>query len=103
MIQYFGSPKIGQIAKVIRGNEVDTHVVIIEIIDTKFVMIADGKKRKFDNPKKKNILHLQLQDSISQEVLESIEQTGRVTNGKLKFALINFHNNITVSGKMKGE
>jgi large subunit ribosomal protein L14e len=68
----------------------NTYVVIVGIIDSKFVMVADGQNRKFDHPKKKNILHLQLQDSISQIVLDSIQETGRVTNSKLKFALIPF-------------
>lgn len=83
-------PKLGQIAKVKRGSEFNKFVVIIHIIDSKFVIVADGQSRKFNHPKKKNILHLQLQDSISQVVLASLEQTGRVTNGKLRFALANF-------------
>jgi large subunit ribosomal protein L14e len=85
------SPKLGQIAKVIRGNEMDRYVVIVGIIDSKFCMVADGQNRKIDHPKKKNILHLQLQDSISQIVLDSIQETGRVTNNKLKCVLIPFN------------
>jgi len=80
-------PQIGQIVKVTRGREGGKHAVIIEIVDDRFVLIADGDKRKFDSPKKKNIQHLELLDTISSEVVNSLVETGRVTNGKLRFAL----------------
>jgi large subunit ribosomal protein L14e len=96
-------PKLGQIAKVISGTDLDKYVMVVAIIDSKFVMIADGKKRKFDRPKKKNILHLQLQNSISQVVLESLEQSGRVTNGKLRFALTSFIDKLKTEVNQKGD
>ncbi len=96
-------PKLGQIAQVISGTDLDQYVMVVAIIDSKFVMIADGKKRKFDHPKKKNILHLQLQNSISQVVLESLEQSGRVTNGKLRFALTSFIDKLKTEVNQKGD
>ncbi len=97
------APKIGQIVKIIRGNENEMYAVVIKIMDSRFVLIADGLKRKFDHPKKKNILHLQLQNSISHVVFESIEQTGRVTNGKLRFALKSFMEKLKAEERGKGE
>ena len=83
-------PQLGQIVKVLRGRDPGKYAVVIGIVDQRFVWIADGDKRKFDQPKKKNLLHLQLQDAISSEVVSSIRETGRVTNGKLRFALNKF-------------
>jgi large subunit ribosomal protein L14e len=83
-------PQLGQIVKILRGRDLNKYAVVIAIVDQRFLWIADGDKRKFDQPKKKNLLHLQLQDAISQEVVNSLLESGRVTNGKLRFALNKF-------------
>ena len=82
--------QIGQIVKVLRGRDAGKYAIVIRPIEDKFVWVADGEKRKFDQPKKKNILHLQVTNSFSREVVESIRDTGRVTNGKIRFALNKF-------------
>ena len=53
-------------------------------------MIADGNKRKFDRPKKKNVLHLKFLDYVSEDVSKSLLETGRVSNSKLRYALNKF-------------
>jgi large subunit ribosomal protein L14e len=83
-------PQLGQIVKILRGRDLNKFAIIIAIVDQRFLWIADGDKRKFDQPKKKNVLHLQLQDAISEEVVNSLLETGRVTNGKLRYALNKF-------------
>lgn len=80
-------PKIGQIVEVLKGRDAGKLAVILSVLDERFVMIADGDKRKFDQPKKKNLLHLKLYDRISSEVASSLSDTGRVTNGKLRYAV----------------
>jgi large subunit ribosomal protein L14e len=77
----------GRIVKVLRGRDAGKHAVVIGSQDDKFVLIADGDKRKFDGPKKKNILHLEITEGFSSEVADSIRETGRVTNGKIRYAL----------------
>jgi large subunit ribosomal protein L14e len=84
------NPQLGQIVKILRGRDLNKYAVIIAVVDQRFIWLADGDKRKFDQPKKKNLLHLQLQDVISQEVVNSLLDTGRVTNGKLRYALSKF-------------
>lgn len=83
-------PQIGQIVKVLRGRDNGKYAVIVGLVEGRFAYIADGEKRKFDQPKKKNLLHLELQNVISSEVATSMEETGRVTNGKLRFALTKY-------------
>jgi large subunit ribosomal protein L14e len=96
-------PAIGQIVRILRGRDMNKYAIVIQVIDEKFVWIADGDKRKFDQPKKKNIMHLQLHNRISPEVAESIRESGRVTNGKLRFALNHFLENQTDEAHEKGE
>lgn len=96
-------PRIGQIVKVLRGREQGKYAVIVRIEDERFVWIADGDKRKFDQPKKKNLLHLALQDHVSSEVANSLMETGRVTNGKLRYALSKFAETMQSDAHEKGE
>lgn len=84
------TPQIGQIVKILRGREAGQYAVIVSIENSKLVHIADGSKRKFDQAKKKNILHLELQPFVSSEVVNSLQESGRVTNGKLRFAVNRF-------------
>jgi len=83
-------PQIGQFVKVLRGKDEGSYAVIIAIVDDRFVQIVDGDKRRFDEPKKKNVLHLELQPAISQEVTSSLQETGRVTNAKLRYVIQKF-------------
>ncbi|WP_132747111.1 KOW domain-containing RNA-binding protein [Scopulibacillus darangshiensis] len=85
-------PIPGQIVRVLKGRDAGNYCVVVKVLNSRFVEIADGDKRKFDNAKRKNINHLELQQYVSAEVKNSIHETGRVTNGKLRFALIKFTN-----------
>ncbi|WP_458415177.1 KOW motif-containing protein [Schinkia sp. CFF1] len=86
------SPRIGQLVKILQGRDAGQFAIVLKILDERFVFIADGDKRKFDRPKKKNINHLEFFDYVSPEVQNSISETGRVTNGKLRFAVSKFVN-----------
>ncbi|MDF0727555.1 KOW domain-containing RNA-binding protein [Cytobacillus sp. S13-E01] len=96
------SPRIGQFVLITGGRDAGQYTVIIEILDERFVLLADGDKRKFNNPKKKNINHLEFFNCVSPEVQSSINETGRVTNGKLAFSLMKFVNE-HVTDLKKGE
>ena len=84
------SPQVGQLVRILKGKDAGEAAVVIAVVDSRFVYIADGDKRKFDGPKKKNIHHLELMPFISNEVVNSLEETGRVTNGKLRFAVMKY-------------
>lgn len=94
--------QVGQIVSITQGRDAGQYAVIIKILDERFVVLADGDKRKFDRPKKKNIHHLEFFDYVSPEVQNSMKETGRVTNGKLRFALTKFVNELVTDLK-KGE
>jgi len=83
-------PRIGQIVRILQGREAGQYAIVIRVIDDKHVMLADGDKRKFDRPKKKNLHHIEQMNYISKEVRDSLLENGRVTNGKLRFAIAKF-------------
>jgi ribosomal protein L14E/L6E/L27E len=97
------SPKLGQLVKIIRGRDAGKYAVIIKIENERYLWIADGDKRKFDRPKKKNIIHLELQDVVSEEVVNSLRESGRVTNGKLRYAVQKFLEQKQTDEHEKGE
>lgn len=84
------APRIGQVVLINKGRDAGKIAVIIGQIDDRFVLIADGDRRKFDSPKKKNIQHLSCYNYVSREVRNSILQANRVTNRKLRWAINNF-------------
>ena len=83
-------PQIGQIVKILRGRDAGSYAVVIGLEDQRQALIADGDSRKFEHPKKKNLLHLELQNEISEIVVSSLIETGRVTNGKLRHVLAKY-------------
>ncbi|CAG9622198.1 KOW domain-containing RNA-binding protein [Sutcliffiella rhizosphaerae] len=98
----YSNLEIGQFVLITQGRDAGQYAVIIKILDERFVVLADGDKRKFDRPKKKNIHHLEFFDYVSPEVQNSMKETGRVTNSKMRFALTNFVNELVTDLK-KGE
>jgi large subunit ribosomal protein L14e len=96
-------PVPGQIVQVLRGRDHGRHAVIVEVLDDRYVKIADGDRRSYDQAKRKNLLHLQLLNEVSPEVAESLRETGRVTNGKLRHALARYQNNRGPDAQPKGE
>jgi large subunit ribosomal protein L14e len=102
MIESNSNLQIGQIVLITQGRDAGQYAVIIKILDERFVVLADGDKRKYDRPKKKNIHHLEFFDYVSPEVQNSMMETGCVTNGKLRFALTKFVNELVTDLK-KGE
>lgn len=99
MIHTDKSPRLGQFVRVIQGRDSGQYAIIVGIVDERFVLIADGDKRKFDRSKRKNVLHLHFYDYYSPEVEKSIGETGRVTNGKLRFALTYFLKSLEKKGE----
>ncbi|GAA0503667.1 RNA-binding protein [Virgibacillus sp. MSP4-1] len=86
------SPRLGQVVRISKGREAGQYAIIIEVVEGRSVLLADGDKRKFDKPKRKNIQHIEVSEYVSPEVRNSLLETGRVTNGKLRYALSKFIN-----------
>ncbi len=53
------SLEIGIIVKSLNGRDKDSYFCVLELLGD-YVMIANGKTRKLESPKKKKIKHLQI-------------------------------------------
>lgn len=95
--------QIGQLVKIRKGRDAGQAAVVVRLDEEQGIWIADGHKRKFDRPKKKNRLHLESQATISSEVVNSLQESGRVTNAKLRHAVNVFLESDAHNVKQKGE
>lgn len=59
------------------------------VVDVKdgFALLADGKKRKIGNPKKKNILHLEETNLSSEAVRERLESGSNTVDALMRAEL----------------
>ena len=90
VVQKNSGSLLGQMVRIKQGREAGQYAIINGDLDDQFVLLADGEKRKTNRPKKKNLHHVEMVDYISPEVQNSLLETGRVTNGKLRFAITTF-------------
>ncbi|MCG7410612.1 KOW domain-containing RNA-binding protein [Paenibacillus sp. ACRRX] len=98
------NPQLGQFVKVLQGRGEGKLAIIVGVEPSRYVNIADGDKRKFDQPKRKNLLHLELHEAISHEVVDSLKESGRVTNSKLRYVIAKYTEQLAAAnGNQKGE
>ncbi len=76
------------------GRDMGRPFVVLSVVDTNFVMLADGRLRKVDKPKKKKIKHLEKSGYRAQVVADKLREGLVVTNPDLKRALAEFTNDI---------
>jgi len=94
--------QIGEIVEVLMGREHGRYMVVLGL-QNRYLILADGDKRKFDQPKKKNIRHVRSTGFIAKEVVDSLEENGRVSNAKLRYVLQNYLSNQIITDEKKGE
>lgn len=77
----------GIVVKAVAGRDKGGFFVVSDFADdASYVMIADGKRRKLESPKKKNLRHLRFTNTVI--------DINDITDKKLKMALRN--NNFSV-------
>lgn len=97
------SYKVGEIVEVIQGRDTGKYAVILEIINERYVRIIDGNRRKYDNPKKKNVIHIRSTGIISKEVITSLMEEKRVSNAKVRYVLQEAVSGLAELEQEKGE
>lgn len=83
----------GSVVKSLAGRDQGSYFVAVAVKD-RFVFIADGKERKLESPKRKNVKHI----SPTQKVIDTKE----LTNKKLKKLLSEFSTQDSVEAGTTG-
>ncbi len=72
------------------GRDKEKPFVVLEVLSTEFVLIADGRLRRVEKPKKKKMKHLLKSGHASGYLQTKIAEGERVTNPDVKKVLAEF-------------
>lgn len=78
---------LGQIVHSKAGRDKDKYFIVVGIIDEDYVLVADGKLRKINSPKKKKIKHLVFHKVYDDNIQGMLKENGRVTDADLRKGL----------------
>lgn len=82
--------RLGQLVSSRAGRDADRYFALLEVLDDRFVAIADGDRRKVEKPKKKNIRHLIIHRAVLPEIEQKLLIGEYPTNAEVKRALETF-------------
>ena len=83
----------GDIVLAVAGRDSKKLLVVVEVADESYILIADGKSRKADLPKKKKIKHVELVRKAGDGFIESLNlKNGRFTNSVLRKIISEYTN-----------
>lgn len=74
----------GRIVKSTAGRDKDKFFIVLGMVDEIYCLIADGRTRKVDMPKKKKIKHLIDTNICSEGIKEKLEAAQTVTNSMVR-------------------
>jgi ribosomal protein L14E/L6E/L27E len=77
----------GRIVSSKAGRDRGRKFVILEVLDERTVVVADGDLRKVDNPKRKNVRHLLIHQGVVAPVREKLLAGGAPTDEEIRRAL----------------
>lgn len=78
---------IGKVVNSKAGRDMHRKFIVVEILNSEYVYIADGDLRKIEKPKKKKVKHLDFTGIVAEEVRDLILSKKEVTNSKIKIFL----------------
>ena len=78
---------LGKVVNSKAGRDMHRKLIVVGIVNSEYVYIADGDLRKIEKPKKKKVRHLDFTGIVAQEVKDLILSKNEVTNSKIKIFL----------------
>ncbi len=76
--------QIGQFVRSKAGRDKDRIFIVMNVIDEKYVQIADGDLRRIEKPKKKKIRHLVLLEQVSTSLKDKLSGDGKINNALVR-------------------
>ena len=81
--------EIGRVVLSRSGRDKGRAFLIVGVIDSPYVLIADGGLRRLAKPKNKKLKHLDLQPMVLENIQEKLTQGKKVFDAELRSALKN--------------
>jgi len=76
------------------GRDKDKVFVVLSVLEGQYALLADGRLRRVDKPKKKKLKHLLKSGHASSYIAEKLSEGMKVTNPDLKKVLAEFLNDV---------
>jgi len=77
----------GRLVESRSGRDSGRFYLVMEVIGDKYVLVADGLFRRLENPKKKNIKHLNFHSQDAKELAEKLNSGEHISNPELQRAI----------------
>ena len=78
--------QVGQVVSSRAGRDKETFFVVCKV-ENSIAEVADGKLRKVEKPKKKNLKHLIIYSEIITDIARKFSEGEKVTNTEIRRAL----------------
>lgn len=92
-MSFVTQPSLGQVVKSNAGRDAGMFYLVIRS-ENKNVFLTDGRIRRFENPKKKNIRHVKVYQWIAEAAAEKLKNGQQVTNEEVRRAIAECISNI---------
>ena len=78
---------IGQLVTSNAGRDQTNIYLVVGIQQNHYLLLANGRDRKFSNPKQKNIKHVNVLKSIAQDVADKIQSGMKISDEEIRQAI----------------
>lgn len=75
---------VGNVVYSKAGRDKSNYYIIVGVVDSNYVLLADGKCKKIQKPKKKKIKHLQLTNEVAYDIKESVVNKSYDSDSKIR-------------------
>lgn len=75
---------IGKLVLSKAGRDRDHLYVLVQSLDSDYVLVANGSTKTIEKPKKKKLKHLSVLDKVDEELISAIIQEDKNTNLMIK-------------------
>ncbi len=82
-----GEMIVGQFVKSKAGRDQGNLFLVYDVLNAAFVRVVDGESRKVQNPKKKNVRHLQATLANAGEIAARLARGERITDEEVARAI----------------
>ena len=79
--------QIGRLVRAKAGRDANRYFTVVQVVDEKYVYIADGSSRRLANPKLKKIKHLDVMPQLLEGIADKINNDQKVFDAELKKAI----------------
>lgn len=77
----------GQLVSSCAGRDQGRYFVVVEVVNSSLVKVADGDLRRIERPKVKNAKHLISYQRMVESIADKLKTGQRITNEQIRLAL----------------